>query len=206
MPTGEAALPAYAVGHKLLDRRPSLLRALARRRQLRAGGAGRSTYLALKQLRWLDEGRLRTQAHRGTRTTCAIALQRRLLHPGLEDTLDKQLASFIRAVRRARSSDYDNVQLAVAARLRVRGPWSAERREKLRRVLLQEEVGHVPNVSLPARDPWVALLSKLPVGLSKVAASGIPAFGTRTRWTLALVKSSPSSWGPTKPARSCCTG
>jgi hypothetical protein len=155
-----------------------------------------STYLALKQLRWLDEGRVRTERIEVPEQPVRLPFGAGSFIPGSKAALDKQLASFIRAVRRARSGDYENAERSVNARLRVRGAWSAERREKLRRTLLQEEVGHVRSVKLPATDPWVAILPKLSTGLSQVAASGIPAFGTRTRWTLALVKALSELVGP----------
>jgi hypothetical protein len=58
----------------------------------------------------------------------------------------------------------------------------------MRRWLAKRETSELPSPDLPDTDPLDPLLPLLPLPVAKVAASGIPALGTRTRWTLALIE------------------
>ncbi|UQA57142.1 hypothetical protein [Polyangium aurulentum] len=76
--------------------------------------------------------------------------------------------------------------------LEFKGRWTAARRRRLDAWLLRQELGlgnNRPTYSFPSSDPWaMPKLDDLPLHLRHVAYHGIPAYGTRVRWTYALVE------------------
>lgn len=76
--------------------------------------------------------------------------------------------------------------------LEFSGRWTPARRRRLDAWMICEEVGLTDKKAparLPAGDPWLAVeLKDLPQHLRQVALTGIPAYGTRVRWTHALVE------------------
>lgn len=103
-------------------------------------------------------------------------------------SIDDQLGDFIAfAKNKKNAGDYARAEEHVYKELRLRGKWSPEHREKIRRWLLDAEVAHVPTRRLPSGDPWAPHFKNLPSALQKIVASGVPAFGTRTRWTKILI-------------------
>jgi hypothetical protein len=73
------------------------------------------------------------------------------------------------------------------AKLGFRGRWTLSKKNRLEKFIAQEEVRDVNGATLPPDDPWNAVLSRLSKPVRKVASGGVPAFGTRTRWTNQLI-------------------
>lgn len=113
--------------------------------------------------------------------------------------LDRQLDDFLASLkRRAAAKDFERARDEVFKVLHVGDPGGAltpAARRKLERKLLELEVEHVPAAELDPSDPWAALdphhKPKPRAALShaawKVATCGVPAYGTRYRWTEKLV-------------------
>ena len=143
--------------------------------------------LALEGLRWVDESGVRAQRVEVPEQPVRLPFGLGSSVPSSKARLDTQLHHFVQWVTRSRASDYNSAVAVVAANLKLRGPWSPEHRNKVRRYLLDEEVGGVAPATLTPEDPWLRIMKLLPSALRVIASSGVPAFGTRTRWTVALV-------------------
>ncbi len=102
--------------------------------------------------------------------------------------VERQLEEFLRFTSSRKFADFRRAEATVRAHLKLRGPWSPEHRNKVRRFLLKEEIGDARPVALPHDDPWRTVAPDLPLPLRVIASNGVPALGTRTRWTLALVR------------------
>jgi hypothetical protein len=108
--------------------------------------------------------------------------------PGSPRSLDDQISDFVAfATKTGKSAAFTAAETFVKGKLKLKGKWSPEHREKIRRRLLEEEAGPARHVVLPATDPWQQVVARLPVHLRNVAGTGVPAYGTRTRWTLLLI-------------------
>lgn len=102
--------------------------------------------------------------------------------------LDVQLQQFVTF---AGNPDYSDYKRAKAAAVRLAGipeKWSNSHRARISRFMAQAELGAARAGRLDPADPWLQVLQMLPPELQVVAANGVPALGTRTRWTEALVR------------------
>ena len=107
---------------------------------------------------------------------------------GSPKAVDDQIVDFINFVKKKNGdTDYVRAEAEVYKKLKLRGKWSPEHREKIRAWLLDAEVADVAAGGLPSGDSWAPLFEKLTPALRKIVASGVPAFGTRTRWTKELI-------------------
>ena len=79
--------------------------------------------------------------------------------------------------------------------------WSPEHREKKSaRGFWKEKPLHVRAKPLHQDDPWLGVLKNLSPPLRRIATNGVPAYGTRTRWTLALIDALTSVVAPATDA------
>lgn len=115
--------------------------------------------------------------------------------PGSPKSLEAQLRDFIAFAKKKpnSASSFIAAKKAVYAKLKLRGAWKHEHREKIREWLLLKEAGGGKAAPLPATDPWAPIIKTLPrkmfpKALRRIAVTGIPAYGTRTRWTMALAE------------------
>jgi hypothetical protein len=83
--------------------------------------------------------------------------------------------------------DFTDARAFVSEQLKLKGGWSFAKRNKLQRFVVDAALAGVPSAALAARDPWAFLLPKLSAPSRKVAAFGVPAYGTRTHWTNELL-------------------
>jgi hypothetical protein len=152
--------------------------------------------LAMADLRSIDEGGVRAELCEVPEQPVRLPFGRGSAIPGSREPLEKQLRKFLKFVASGSTADYLNAKQVVAIKLRMRGATSIEHRKKLRRFLLESELRDVRRVELPSDDPWQPLMGRLPPALQKMASGGVPAFGTRTRWTIALAKALSNLVGP----------
>jgi hypothetical protein len=153
-------------------------------------------FLSMKGNRWLDEGRIRAERAEVPSHPVRLPFGAGSRIPASNLPLEDQLDKFISFVQRGKHADYDGAKQLVVTTLKFRGPWSVEKRNKLERFLAEEEVLHVAAKTLDAADPWKSILPSLSPPLQKVASSGAPAYGTRTRWTTELVTALSGLVGP----------
>lgn len=106
---------------------------------------------------------------------------------GSSKSMNEQVMDFVKFAKKPGGTEYSKAEAEVYRRLKLRGAWSPEHREKIRARLVDAEVARIARVVLPPGDPWTPWIKKLSTGLQKVIASGVPAFGTRTRWTRELI-------------------
>jgi hypothetical protein len=152
--------------------------------------------LAMAGLQWLDDGPARAELCEVPEQPVRLPFGLGSAIPGSTELLQKQLQKFLRFVRTGSTVDYVAAKQLVATELSLRGPTSIEHRKKLRRFLLDDELRKVRPVALPDDDPWVPLMRFLSASLQKVVSGGVPTFGTRTRWTIALAKALSNLVGP----------
>jgi hypothetical protein len=80
----------------------------------------------------------------------------------------------------------------------MRGSWNWRKQDKLKRYIESEEVATLPEPALNAS--WDQIIATLPPALRRIAAHGIPAHGTRTRWMLAMARHLGESRSPEQAA------
>jgi len=102
--------------------------------------------------------------------------------------LHEQLDEFIAFIRRADHGDFDRARRYVDKKLELGGHSPLVRHRMLLESMLEEEVRGLPRLSIGDTDPWQKVIKHLPDPLQVIAADGIPAYGTRHRWTRALVE------------------
>ncbi|MDC3956859.1 hypothetical protein KEG38_23570 [Polyangium jinanense] len=107
---------------------------------------------------------------------------------GSSKALHEQFDEYIQFIRRADHDDFDKASRYVGKKLKLGGHSLLVRRGLLLKSMLAEEVRGLPRLPLGDTDPWQEVIKKLPDSLQIIAASGIPAYGTRHRWTRALVE------------------
>jgi hypothetical protein len=107
---------------------------------------------------------------------------------GSTKPLHEQLDEFIQFVQRADHGDFDKASRYVDKELQVGGHSPLVRHGMLLKSMLREEVRGMPWLPLGDTDPWQKVIEKLPDPLQIIVAYGIPAYGTRHRWTRALVE------------------
>lgn len=107
---------------------------------------------------------------------------------GSTKPLHEQLDEFIQFVRHSGHQDFDKARRYVDKNLKLGGHSSLVTRRMLLESMLAEEVRGLPRLPLKNTDPWQGVIKKLPEPLKIVAACGVPAYGTRHRWTRALVE------------------
>jgi hypothetical protein len=149
-------------------------------------------FVTLRELRWHNAGSrnrpLRTEIVEVPDQPVRLPFGRGSFLLGSQKPLHDQLDEFIQFVRRAGHDDFDKAQKYVCAKLKLTGHSPLVRRRMLLESLLEEEVRGLPPVRLKDADPWKKIIRDLPGPLQIIAASGIPAYGTRHRWTRALVE------------------
>lgn len=117
--------------------------------------------------------------------------------PGSAEPIEVQLDQFFTFLARDGTSDFDLALARVRGEIqRTRGGkprerWTPAELGRLHTTLIDAELGlrtsrEIP--ALPDTDPWYPWLRRLPRGVAVVATTGIPAYGTRTTWTLRLVR------------------
>ncbi|WP_437972252.1 hypothetical protein WMF04_24455 [Sorangium sp. So ce260] len=111
--------------------------------------------------------------------------------------LAQQLDKFLGFITSKTPRDYTRAKHHALRMLRregieLKGRWTPARRRRLDAWILRKELDLTDRsvtAKLPAGDPWLAVeLNDLPQHLRHVAFTGIPAYGTRVRWTHALVE------------------
>jgi hypothetical protein len=152
--------------------------------------------LAIAKLMWFDDGRVRAELCEVPEQPVRLPFGLGSSIPGSKELLQKQLQRFLRFVKTGSTADFVAAKQLVATSLKLRGPISIEHRNKVRRFLLDDELRDVRPIDLPVGDPWWPLIRFLSPSLRKVVSGGVPAFGTRTRWTIALVKALANLVGP----------
>ena len=122
-------------------------------------------------------------------------------------SLDQQLRRFLQFLRDAApdaSADFERACAKVFRHFKIRELTPAGRR-KIERWLLDQEVAHLPDPTPSPTDPWSALAQrvggnvrgpKLSPAVWKVAMNGVPAYGSRIRWTQRLLKELRDLVGP----------
>ncbi len=153
-------------------------------------------YLALRGARWGDAGKVRAERAEVPVQPVRLPFGTGSCIPGSSKPLEAQMDEFLRFLSHQATGDYAVAVRAVTAHLRLRGRYSPEQREKIRRFVGAAEVQGLRHLGLEPDDPWASLLSSLPKELRTVAAGGVPFYGTRTRWTLALVRALSERTGP----------
>lgn len=149
-------------------------------------------FITLRGLRWYDAG----DPKRPVRAEIAEVPDQPVRLPfgrgssliGSVKPLDQQLDEFVAFTKRAYHGDYDKARMHVAKKLKLAGRTSPVRRRRLLDSMLMEEAGGLPRRALDDGDPWQKVISKLPQPLQTIAVLGIPAYGTRHRWTRTLVE------------------
>lgn len=115
-----------------------------------------------------------------------------LLTPGLSPStlrLEDEVDAFVGYVKGKDFQAFAAAEKAVRTELGLKGAgWQRSKLGKVERWLLDDEVGDLPAVSLPANDPFFPLLAQLPPAVARVASAGVPAVGTRTRWMYRLIQ------------------
>lgn len=116
---------------------------------------------------------------------------------GSNKPLTQQLDESLGFITSKAPRDYTRAKNHAVTKLRgegleFEGRWTPARRRRLDAWITHEELGLTDRTApakLPAGDPWLAAtLNDLPQHLRHVALTGISAYGTRVRWTHALVE------------------
>jgi hypothetical protein len=110
--------------------------------------------------------------------------------PGDARPIDTQVTDFCHRLGSLNTNDFDRVRAAVRLALgkSLAGKWSVVKVRRLEKQLLRAEVANLSGATFDAPDPIATVATKLPAHLQKVLAHGIPAYGTRTRWTLEMAR------------------
>lgn len=110
--------------------------------------------------------------------------------PGDARPIDLQVADFCQRLESSSTTDFDRVRAAARAALGtvLAGKWSVVKVRRLEKRIAELEVAALPAPAFEPGDPRGLVAPRLPAYLRKVMAHGIPAYGTRTRWTIAMAK------------------
>ena len=149
-------------------------------------------FITLRGHRWHDGG----HAGRRVRTGIVEVQDQPVRLPfgfgsyllGSNKPLHDQLDNFVAFVGSHNVDDFSRAQKYIDEKLKLKGTSLGTRRKVLQGSLLEEEVHGLPWVRLEEKNPWAKIIDKLPNPLRVIAAGGIPAYGTRHRWTLALAR------------------
>lgn len=155
------------------------------------------TYLAREGVMWSAELATRTQLLEVPEhpPRLPFGAGSRLAQPPGRGITDIQ--AFLDFLQRANHRDFSRAEAKVYADLKLRkGKWARGYREKARRHILRAELRGHAFVDLPHDDPWHAILANLDAPHRIVAATGVPSYGSRTRWTLLLSKALRRLVGP----------
>jgi hypothetical protein len=103
--------------------------------------------------------------------------------------LTAQITTFATFVSVRDASDFIAARDAVVKARAFSARSVSRARRHLENYLVQAEAGTLRlTAAASATDPWGAILPRLPAPLRGVALSGTPAYGTRTRWTIRLIR------------------
>lgn len=106
------------------------------------------------------------------------------------DTARTKVNAFIDWLQASSTTDFERAQQFVMAQLKINGRWSLEKKALLERSIEEAHVAGFSTATLPHNDPWFNIVPQLTAGdraLRVIASRGVPAMGTRTRWTERLV-------------------
>ena len=106
---------------------------------------------------------------------------------GSKKTLKGQVEDFVLFATSAPSVEFETARAAVATAKKKTTLSGPAKRRRLAREVEAAMVDDVAARELPGADPWSAVLHELEVPLRVVATRGVPALGTRTRWTDRLI-------------------
>ena len=109
-------------------------------------------------------------------------------HPG--DTATTKVNTFIDWLKTSPTTDFAHAQKFVAMQLKITTAWSVEKKKLLERRIEEAHVAGRKPVQLTTDDPWSNVVPKFRAtdrALRVIATAGVPAMGTRTRWTERLV-------------------
>jgi len=155
-------------------------------------------FLALRGVMWRD-----ADVRRGDRDVCVRTLLLEVLDQPprlpfgagshvLDDTgtLREQFDDFISFVTSAPPAAFEAAKRDVMSKLGVGDVWSPEKKQTLLRVVEVAEVGSGRLPRPDPGDPWTNVLAEFKdadAALRNIATRGVPAMGTRTRWTTRLI-------------------
>ena len=105
--------------------------------------------------------------------------------------LADQAQDFMIEIRGAASTDFDRARGSIEEHLGLTGVDARPAARRLDAFLLARETATMVQRNLDPNDPWMAVLDRLPHSsrrrIQRVVAGGVPAYGTRTRWTISLI-------------------
>jgi hypothetical protein len=149
-------------------------------------------FITLRGLRWKQSGTperlLRTEVVEVPDQPVRLPFGYGSFQLGSQKPLHEQLEDFIQFVQQPDHGDFDKAHRYVNRTLKLDGHSALVKRRLLLESMLQEEVRDLPPIKIDGTDPWKRVIDEFPGPLQIIAASGIPAYGTRHRWTRALVE------------------
>lgn len=98
-----------------------------------------------------------------------------------------QIQDFCQRLQRASTKDFEAAREQIFKDMKFHGSWNSVKARRIRERLDELEVKHLPSPTFETGNPLATIAHDLPLSLQKVAAYGIPAYATRTRWVKALV-------------------
>lgn len=106
---------------------------------------------------------------------------------GSTASLKARVDAFCRFVTSAPFDEFERARAEVAAANKKKVFGGPAKRRRLAREVERAMVADLAPVKLESTDPWASVLADLDAPLRVVATRGVPALGTRTRWTERLV-------------------
>ena len=108
--------------------------------------------------------------------------------PGSALPLEAQLRQFLAWVNTSDSGDYNKAHEEASKEFSAPRRWNYTTLKRVTAAVLEREAGPCEHEGkLQPNDPWLGVHASLPKHLRGVVLSGIPAYGTRTAWTTALI-------------------
>ncbi|UQA61355.1 hypothetical protein [Polyangium aurulentum] len=149
-------------------------------------------FVTLQKLRWYNAGArgrpLRTEIVEVPDQPVRLPFGQGSFLLGSQKALHEQLDDLIAFIQHAGHDDFDKARKYVDEMLHLGGHSPLVTRRMLLDSILAEEVRGLSRLPLENTDPWQKVITKLPAPLQIIAACGIPAYGTRHRWTRVLVE------------------
>jgi hypothetical protein len=157
-------------------------------------------YLTLQRVRWHrvteDGKRIATDLVEVPAEPTRLSLGHGSFILGSTDPLEQQLDTFITFITAPPADEFERARETVLKRWNFT-TLTLPGRKKLERWLMDQETGHLRKVQPKPGDPWARLAGrvgargrgfKLSPAVWKVAMNGVPSYGSRIRWTQALIK------------------